>query len=159
MVDSNRDKLFEEIKQAGREESRLSVLFRHLIAENVGSNITDQECMDFLNEMGKVSAGDLARITGLTTGAITNVIDRLEKAGYVERERDTKDRRKVFVKPIARSGDKADKIYNSFVEEVVQYMSGYSDSELTLIKDHYQNMAKIYAKQIEKLSKKNKSRE
>ncbi|WP_052730672.1 MarR family winged helix-turn-helix transcriptional regulator [Methanosarcina horonobensis] len=152
MIDSKRDKLFEEIMQAGREESRLSILFRNLIAEKVGSNITDQECMDFLMEMGKATPGDLARITGLTTGAITSVIDRLERAGFVKRERDTKDRRKVFVKPIAGSAEKAEKVYSSFVEDMLQYMDKYSDSELELIRDHYQNMAKIFARQIEKLN-------
>lgn len=151
MVDSKRAKLFEEVAQAGREESRLSVLFRHLIAQKAGSNITDQECMDFLMEMGKATPGDLARMTGLTTGAITSVIDRLERAGYVKRERDTKDRRKVFVRPIAGSTEKIDNIYSSFVEEVIECIDKYSDSELELIRDHYQNMAKIFARQIEKL--------
>lgn len=151
MVDSKRAKLFEEVSQAGREESRLSVLFRHLIAQKAGSNITDQECMDFLMEMGKATPGDLARMTGLTTGAITSVIDRLERAGYVKRERDTKDRRKIFVRPIAGSTEKIDNIYSSFVEEVLECIDKYSDSELELIRDHYQNMAKIFARQIEKL--------
>src|SRR4030081_192565 len=63
----------------------------------LGINRTDGHCMDLLDERGQMTAGHLAEATGLTTGAITAVLDRLEKLGYVHRIRDTADRRRVLV--------------------------------------------------------------
>ena len=71
-------------------------------SEKMKLNVTDAECLDFLSDMGPSTAGDLAKITRLTTGAITNAIDRLEKAGFVERKHDVNDRRKVIVKIIEK---------------------------------------------------------
>src|SRR5882757_4375726 len=80
-----------------RRLTRTTLMHQHLIAQRIGLNVTDAECIDFLQEMGPSTAGALAKATGLTTGAITNVIDRLEKAGFVKRGPDPKDRRKVIV--------------------------------------------------------------
>jgi DNA-binding MarR family transcriptional regulator len=65
----------------------------------LGQHPTDLECLDFLLLTGPSTAGKLAELTGLTTGAVTAMIDRLEKAGYVKRTRDKHDRRKVIVVP------------------------------------------------------------
>uniref|UniRef100_UPI0013D5678B MarR family transcriptional regulator n=1 Tax=Klebsiella pneumoniae TaxID=573 RepID=UPI0013D5678B len=75
----------------------MGVIFSQTVASRVGISSSDLECMDFLNLESRVTAGRLAEVTGLTTGAITGVIDRLEKAGLVRRERDDSDRRKVFI--------------------------------------------------------------
>jgi len=76
-----------------------SVMFSQVVADKVGLHPTDIECLDYLLLNGASTAGQLATLTGLTTGAVTAVIDRLEKAGYVKREHDPKDRRKVLVVP------------------------------------------------------------
>jgi DNA-binding MarR family transcriptional regulator len=66
-------------------------------AERIGINVTDLNCLNILALGGRMTAGDLARLTGLTTASITGVLDRLEEAGFVRRERDPGDRRRVIV--------------------------------------------------------------
>src|SRR5712672_4709458 len=89
--------LMEELEHAVRRSSAQGVIFGQTVASRVGISSSDLECLDFLNLEGRVTAGRLAEVTGLTTGAITGVVDRLEKAGFVRRERDDNDRRKVFI--------------------------------------------------------------
>ena len=74
-----------------------TVLLFELLAQHIGINATDMQCLNILDFEGPVPAGRLAELTGLTTGAITTSIDRLEKAGFVERVRDPRDRRRVVV--------------------------------------------------------------
>src|ERR1700744_359744 len=77
-----------------RETSALGVLFSQAVASRLGIASSDLECLDIVVLRGPVTAGELATATGLTTGAITGVIDRLEQAGFVRRTRDAADRRK-----------------------------------------------------------------
>src|SRR4051794_27101574 len=86
-----------ELEEAVRRSSAQGVIFGQTVANVAGISGSDLECLDFLNLEGRVTAGRLAEVTGLTTGAITGVVDRLEKAGLARRERDAADRRKVFI--------------------------------------------------------------
>ncbi len=86
---------------ACRELANHSVLFNEAVAERLGLNTTDQRCLDLVERAsreGPVTAGRLAELTGLTTGAVTGVLDRLERAGFVRREKDPEDRRQVQIK-------------------------------------------------------------
>lgn len=94
-----RDQVMHDLAIQFRYVSANSVLFSQVVADKVGLHSTDTECLDFLLLNGPATAGQLASLTGLTTGAVTAVIDRLEKTGYVRREQDPKDRRKVLVVP------------------------------------------------------------
>lgn len=94
-----RDQVMHDLAIQFRYVSANSVLFSQVVADKVGLHPTDAECLDYLLLNGAATAGQLATLTGLTTGAVTAVIDRLEKAGYVKREQDPKDRRKVLVVP------------------------------------------------------------
>src|ERR1700761_1536766 len=82
--------------EIGRELGARSILFHQAIATVAGVSITDLKCLDYIDRQKEATAGDLARLTGLTTGAITAAIDRLEKAGLARRERSETDRRKVL---------------------------------------------------------------
>jgi DNA-binding MarR family transcriptional regulator len=75
----------------------LSVLFSHALATRIGLNPTDLEALEILMREGPLPAGRLAESTGLTTGAITGVIDRLEHRGFARRQPDPDDRRRVIV--------------------------------------------------------------
>lgn len=97
--DLKRNQLTQALNRQFRYASANSVMFSQVIAEKVGIHSTDNECLDYLLLNGPSTAGQLSELTSLTTGAITAVIDRLEKAGYVRRERDKTDRRKVIVAP------------------------------------------------------------
>src|SRR5580698_4806382 len=80
-----------------REVTRLTLVFSDQMALQLGVSTTDLECLNLVATSRDVTAGALATKTGLTTGAITGAIDRLERAGLVERRRDDADRRKVIV--------------------------------------------------------------
>lgn len=134
-----------------RKLTRSSLLFQHVVAKRMGLHVTDAECIDFLQERGPSSAGELAKATGLTTGAITSVIDRLEKAGFVKRQPDPKDRRKVIVHFVSdrHKGAKAD--YGAMAAEVYKLFSGYSVAELRFLVEHTKVLAGIYQGQVRRL--------
>ena len=97
-----REELLARLNYEFRQLSAATVLFHQAVADRLGMNITDHKCADILALAGPLTAGELARRTGLTTGAITGVIDRLERAGCARRVRDPSDRRRVIVEPIRK---------------------------------------------------------
>jgi DNA-binding MarR family transcriptional regulator len=135
-----------ELLSAVRILTRSSLLLQKAIALKMDLNVTDSECINFLLEMGPSTAGDLAKVTGLTTGAITNVIDRLEKAGFVKREKDPKDRRKVMVIFLPEKHKKVVKDYESVAAEIYSLFSDYSKKEIKLLLSHTTELNAIYEK-------------
>lgn len=125
--------LLEELEEAMRRSSAQGVLYGQTVANVAGIANSDLECMDILYLEGRVTAGRLAEVTGLTTGAITGVIDRLERAGLVRRERDEKDRRKVFIAVVPEAIDRLSKFYVPMQQAMEKICSGYSDEELRLL--------------------------
>lgn len=87
------------VEQAVREASALRALLAATLARRLGINPTDLECLDIIAARQGVSAGEVAELTGLTTGAITGVLDRLERRGLAERRRDVGDRRRIQIFP------------------------------------------------------------
>ncbi|WFU45124.1 MarR family transcriptional regulator [Bradyrhizobium sp. CB82] len=116
-----------------RRSSAQGVLYGQAVANVAGISGSDLECMDFLNLEGRATAGRLAEVTGLTTGAITGVVDRLEKAGYVRRERDDADRRKVFITIVPETTAEIGKLYVPMQQAMHKIWSRYSDEELRLL--------------------------
>src|SRR5947208_4873450 len=99
-VRNNKRELADEIVgQLARRHSTAVVLFHHAVAERLGLGPTDHKCLDLLRERGAITGSELASITGLTTGAITGVVARLEQAGYIRRESDPHDGRKQILYP------------------------------------------------------------
>lgn len=135
---STRAALVKKISQElGRELSARTVMFHTAIAERLGLNATDHKALDLLSRAGPLTAGELADLTGLTTGAITGVVDRLEKAGYVRRVRDLQDRRKVVIAPVddpERFGEVL-AVFDSLSRSVAELCARYSDAELAAIDD------------------------
>ncbi len=129
----SRDALMQELEEAMRRSSAQGVMYGQAVANMAGISNSDMECMDILNLEGRVTAGRLAEVTGLTTGAITGVVDRLEKAGYVRRERDESDRRKVFISVVEETAVEIGKLYVPMQEAMLKLWSGYTDDELQLL--------------------------
>jgi DNA-binding MarR family transcriptional regulator len=123
----------QELENALRRSSAQGVIFGQTVANVAGISGSDLECLDFLNLEGRVTAGRLAEVTGLTTGAITGVVDRLEKAGLVRRERDEADRRKVFISIVPENVAKIGKYYQHMQRAMQQAFDGYTDAELHLL--------------------------
>src|SRR5918992_1215540 len=111
-------------------------LFNQAVADRLGMKPTDLQCLNMLQETGPVVAGRLAEETGLTTGAVTGVIDRLERAGYAWRERDPNDKRRVIVHPLPdRAGREIEPLYASIGRSFTEMCSRYDEGELALILD------------------------
>jgi DNA-binding MarR family transcriptional regulator len=123
----------QELEHAMRRTSGLGAIFSQAVADSAGISSSDLECLDFLNLEGRVTAGRLAEVTGLTTGAITGVVDRLEKAGFVRRERDENDRRKVFIAIVPENIARIGRLYAHMQRAILKDWEGYSDTELKLL--------------------------
>jgi DNA-binding MarR family transcriptional regulator len=125
--------LLGELEEAMRRSSAQGVLYGQAVANVAGIANSDLECMDILYLEGRVTAGRLAEVTGLTTGAITGVVDRLEKAGLVRRERDEADRRKVFIAVVPETAMKIGQLYVPMQQAMEKVFSTYTDDELRLL--------------------------
>jgi DNA-binding MarR family transcriptional regulator len=123
----------QELETAMRKSSAQGTMFAKAVAEQAGISSSDMDCMDFLNMEGRMTAGRLAELTGLTTGAITGVIDRMEKAGFVRRERDESDRRKVFIAPVPERLAAIGTLYELLQRAMQKQTDAYTDTELKLI--------------------------
>jgi MarR family transcriptional regulator, organic hydroperoxide resistance regulator len=149
----SKETLVYELMMAVRKLTRSSLMLQYAVAEKMNLNTTDAECIDFLMEMGPSSAGDLAKVTRLTTGAITNVIDRLEKAGFVKRENDPQDRRKVIIRYVSKKHEKAKQYYDAMAADVYALFSGYTESNLTFLSQHSGKLTEIFHSHAEKIFK------
>lgn len=108
------------------------------VADQLGVHRTDLRCIDVLSREHPMTAGRLAEVSGLTTGAVTAVIDRLEAAGYAYRVPDPNDRRRVLVEPTERVAEIGRRVYGDLVKQTAGLLEGYSDYELLRIFDFIQ---------------------
>ena len=120
---------------AFRQMSAGAVMFHQAIADRLGLHVTDHKCADLILRHGSMTAGALANLTGLTTGAITGVVDRLEGAGLARRVPDPEDRRRVVIEMIAhsKSSAAAENLFSGIAEATSQLLEGYSDDELAFL--------------------------
>jgi DNA-binding MarR family transcriptional regulator len=132
---SRRAQLLAGLDVAFRTGSAQSVIFSQAAADRLGIASSDMECFDLLSLHGPMTAGRLAELTGLTTGAITGVIDRLERGGYARRERDLNDRRRVIVHPVLARQAEAMPVFEPLAIATLAVLERYSDDELALLLD------------------------
>jgi DNA-binding MarR family transcriptional regulator len=122
------------LNAAMRDVSAQSVLYSQAVADRLGMNSTDLECLDHISR-GRLTAGRLAQLTGLTTGAITGIIDRLERAGLARRERDADDRRKILVTALPAVSERLAPLFAPMERAAMAVLSNYRDDELALFLD------------------------
>src|SRR5215204_1177019 len=115
-----RDRLLVALDEAIRKVGAQAVLISDLVATRVGINSTDLECLDLLQMAGPTTAGGMSERSGLTTGATTAMIDRLERAGFVRRRRDPGDRRVVVVEVLNHCGSHIAPLYQPIQEELAK---------------------------------------
>jgi len=109
------------------------ILFNEKVAAELGLNGTDLQLLNLLELQGSATPGDLARWSSLTTGGVTVAVDRLEKAGFVKREPNPKDRRSNIIRPVPKRLLDLYLIYKSKGELVVNVLSDFNDRELQTI--------------------------
>jgi DNA-binding MarR family transcriptional regulator len=124
---------FEELIREVRRSHAATDRFDQAVADALGINRTDMRCLDIVQLEGPVTAGRLAELTGLTTGAITTVIDRLEKAGFAHRVRDPNDRRRVLVEMDPEAMRGADNFYGEQMAESERIYKRYTLEQLELL--------------------------
>ena len=144
----------EEAHRAGRELSARSVMFYTLVAERLGLSVSDLRAWDLLVGLGPLSAREFADLTGLTPGAVTGLVDRLEKAGAVKRTPDPHDRRKVIITVLSelRTGN-ASVYFDSFQAALGRLYKRYSDDEIRMIHRYSIEVADLLQQEALRLRK------
>lgn len=128
------DGLSEDIvRRLGRRQSTAVVLFNHAVAERLGLGPTDHKCLDLLFERGAMTGSELAVITGLTTGAVTGVVARLERAGYLRRAPDPHDRRKQVLSPVPDRLQEIGEVFAPFHSDIARLLEGFDAHQLTAV--------------------------
>ena len=147
-----REELIASVMNEGRRMSARTVVFHAAIAERLGLNPSDHKCADLIcNETGPITAGRLAEITGLSTGAITGVVDRLEKAGFVARLPDAEDRRRVVISGVEGRAPNMRHLFLPMMEGMASLCDGYSNEQLDLIAGFMRGCGLVTEAQIERL--------
>ena len=139
-----------------RRHSTAAVLFHHAVAECLGLGPTDHKCLDLLLDRGAMSGSDLAAITGLTTGAITGVVARLEQAGYVRREPDSHDGRRQIIHPALQRVPQIQAVFEPIRKDVAALLENFDTHQLTAIAEFlvrstdfiYHHMALLRAQKL-----------
>jgi len=135
-----------------RQTGSLMVLVTQAAADRIGINATDLNCLNILSFSGQLTAGELAKATGLTTASITGVVDRLEQAGFVRRERDAQDRRRVVVHlDTERALGTVAPVFGPMMGAWQRLADQYTDDELRLIVEFYGHLEGIIRDHLSRL--------
>ncbi len=134
---AQRRELYQELNREARFSSSLTILFSQAVAERIGVHSTDIETMDLLHLLGPMTAGKLSEVTGLTTGATTRLIDRMERAGFVRRTHDTADRRRVIVEVVMENADRILPLFAAMGKRMGALWSEYNLEQLRVIADYF----------------------
>ena len=118
------------------------------VAKLVGLNSTDLECLDLLGLAGSTTAGRLASHAGLTTGAMTAVIDRLERAGFARRVRHADDRRCVFVEALPERVRQIEQVYRPLIAAVTRLNEESGDRQLAVVVDYLSRAVTLAAEHL-----------
>jgi DNA-binding MarR family transcriptional regulator len=135
-----------------RRSSAAGVLHGQAIARRVGVNSSDLECLDLILMSGPSTAGDIARHTGLTSGAVTGLIDRLERLGLVERAADPADRRKVLVRVREDRIGAIAALYTPLEKAMQVLLAGYSKEEFATLIDFAERSGALLQARVSELN-------
>lgn len=117
-----------------------AVMMHQAVADRLGMHVSDLRCLNLLRLGGPATAGELAQRTGLTTGAITRMIDRLLKAGYVRREHDEQDRRRVIITAVDERIAEIAPHYDVLAREFGKVLGDYTPEQMELLLDVFNRL-------------------
>ncbi|MEN7434934.1 MarR family transcriptional regulator [Bacillus velezensis] len=137
--------------QLFRKMATRTILFHQAAAQSLGLFPTDLKSADILNEAGPMTAGELGKKTGLSTGSVTALIDRLEKAGYVMRKKDPEDKRRVIIVPLTAGKANVKQLFGSLSQSTISLCRQYKEEELRLIFDFLGKATDMMEDELEKL--------
>jgi DNA-binding MarR family transcriptional regulator len=131
----SRDEVISSLLRESKAQSSLMVLCQKAVAERLNLNPTDQECLELIL-LAPTTPGEIAKLTGLTTGAVTSVLDRLERAGFVKREHDSEDRRRIIVRAdVDKIKGHLSPLMTCVTDGFTDLCGEYSDEELRFLLD------------------------
>jgi DNA-binding MarR family transcriptional regulator len=158
MTKLHKTDLVKQVNMSAREYGISTVLFRHAVGEHLGVNVTDMECLALIFFKGLSTPSELARYTGLTSGATTAMLDRLEKAHLIERRPNPQDRRGTLIVLTNERTEEVGAIFASAREAIDKLTSSYSERELETIADYFRRLVIIWEEEREKLIQRNKEK-
>jgi DNA-binding MarR family transcriptional regulator len=147
----SRPALFQRLSLAIRASQNASEAFDEYVAAQLGLNRTDLRALDILDQRGPISAGELAEAMHLSSGAITTLLDRLERAGYALRRRDTGDRRRVLVDVTPKMRNAGGSFYQPFYEGTVRLLERHTDEELAAMIDFLEQGREMVERELRRL--------
>lgn len=131
----SRAELVEAVRAGFQRNSGQFTILSQVIADKVGLDPSACSCLSLLESGGPMTAGKLSELTGLTSGAVTRMIDRLEAGRYVRRKRDPQDRRKLIIDVVPGWGRDFEPFYGPMARGTTEVLARYSDAELALFAD------------------------
>ncbi len=147
------DNLQKRVRKLSQHYAYTSIQMHETIARKAGLSGTDHKYLGFLIEKGQMTAGELATLTGLTTGAVTGLIDRLEKRGLVKRQFAQDDRRKVIIEPNTPAiMALLAPLYKEFRSKSENLIGSFSNEELTIIEAYFLEAIEIMNETTNKLT-------
>ena len=152
-IHQRRSAVARDVNTALRRINAQLVLLSDTVARRAGIHPTDLQCLDLLRMAGPITASTLAARVGLTTGAITAVLDRLERAGLVRRERVAEDRRRVMVHVIPATLKSIEALYKPLGEEMLHVDNTFSDAELATVLEYLNRTLDACARHITRLQR------
>ena len=151
MASSTKTDLKKRAMAAVRDYGVHLTLLQNAMGNRLGINITDMQCLRLLFLKGVATPSELARHTGLTSGATTAMLDRLEKAGMIERRPNPDDRRGTLIVPAKSGAEKVASWFESARKAQDELISSYSEKELEIISDAFERFTKVWEQESKKL--------
>ena len=151
MSRDKKQELVDELLHMARAHEAANDAFDEVAREKLGINRTDLRCLNIIDNSGPMTAGRLAELSGLTTAAVTSVLDRLERAGYARRVRDQPDRRQVIVEVTPLLAERATPIWGPLGEEARSTLSRMSAEELRALIDFYRLGIELNERHIDRV--------
>jgi len=154
MAKADKKELEKQVILGAREYGISTVLFRHAVGERLGLNVTDLECLGVLIFKGIATPTELSQYTGLSSGATTAMLDRMEKSGLIERKPNPNDRRGTNISIVQEAAMKVGPLFATLREAQNEQMASYSESELELLADFFKRSVEMWEKGRQELRKK-----
>ena len=149
--DSRREEVIAEGGLAFRAYQTSNDNYDQAIADHLGMNRTDMRCVDLIDQAGGMTAGELAKAAGLTSGAVTAVIDRLEKAGMAKRVADPTDRRRVRIEVTPRLWELTGPLLMPFIEESQAILVDYTTEELERFAEFLRRVIEVQTRHTDRI--------
>jgi DNA-binding MarR family transcriptional regulator len=158
MTKFSKNDLVKQVNWGASEYDISMVLFRHAVGGILGINVTDMACLALIFSKGLATPSELARYTGLTSGATTAMLDRLEKAHLIERRRNPQDRRGTLIVLTNERTKELGDMFAAGREAIDRLTTSYSEDELELISNYFSRLVILWTEEREKLLLRNKAK-